>query len=440
MSSRYPTIPEPTPANLLEVAKQLKEVCELLTGQRGIAEEYGIDERVFRLSKVVDTSIGRLSASISQVESITATADSILAQRTFELEAELTNARDGKPDLAARIIEVDQARVSADEALAQRTTILEAEVIDGRQGQDSLAARITQNDQARVSADEALAQRATTLEAEVSDARQGTPSVVSRLSQIDKARADGDSALAQRATTLEAEIIGARQGKLNLSAKIEELQTAQVDGDNAIATSVQTLSTTVGSNTSSISTLASTTNGLSLRYGVTGYINGVTGGFVFTGLLRNDGAVSYNLEINSNVVINGDLLVNGTITNPKVAAAAIATTNVQPNAISNSGAASGSSSITAYIHARAGSPVFVMCEIGPGVTNDTATLIVNGSFARNTTRVATSYFVGESQFFSTSAVPLFYIFTASSTGTQTITLNCNQPTPPLYMMALELAK
>jgi hypothetical protein len=73
--------------------------------------------------------------------------------------------------------------------------------------------------------------------------------------------------------------------------------------------------TRVDSNTASLTQTMNTVNGLSVLYGIQGTINGQTGGFQFTGVLKNDGSVAYNLEIVSNVTILGDLLVAGTVRN-----------------------------------------------------------------------------------------------------------------------------
>lgn len=56
-----------------------------------------------------------------------------------------------------------------------------------------------------------------------------------------------------------------------------------------------------------------------LKFGVTGTIDGVSGGFIFTGIQTLGGGVTYDLIIDANVTINGNLLVNGTITTLKAA-------------------------------------------------------------------------------------------------------------------------
>lgn len=165
---------------------------------------------------------------------------------------------------------------------------------------DVNTASITTEITARTSADEALADQITTLTATV-----GTNTA--NLSDEVTARADGDSALAAEIVTLEADV-GAN------TAAISAETIARADGDSALATQVTDLTTTVGSNTADLTTLAASVSGVEVRYGIQGTINNVTGGFIFQGVLKNDGSVSYDMEFDSNVTINGDLLVNGTVT------------------------------------------------------------------------------------------------------------------------------
>lgn len=99
---------------------------------------------------------------------------------------------------------------------------------------------------------------------------------------------------------------------------------------DTVQSDITTLSTTVGGNTASITTLTSSVGGIEVKYGVQGSINGVTGGFIFSGILKNDGSVAYDLEIVSNVSIHGDVTIDGTLTTSKVAANAI--TSIAANA------------------------------------------------------------------------------------------------------------
>lgn len=130
----------------------------------------------------------------------------------------------------------------------------------------------------------------------------------------------------------------------------------------------------VDTNTSSISTLTSSVNGISVKYGIQGTINAQTGGFVFTGVLKNDGSVSYNMEINSNVTISGDLLVTGTVRN--AALEALAATNLVYAKSPASGAGANSTGDVAMF-IRAGSRVKL--TITPNTYSETVNLYVNGN-------------------------------------------------------------
>lgn len=149
--------------------------------------------------------------------------------------------------------------------------------------------------------------------------------------EINEVMVSADEALAQRTTIIEAEIENARGGSLDLAARITSVDLARVTGDSALASSITTVETQVGAHTASIAVIQSSVDGMAVKFGVMGYINGVTGGFVFTGVLQNDGSVSYNMEFYSNVIIHGDLIVVGTVSNPKIT----------DNAVTNNAAASG---------------------------------------------------------------------------------------------------
>lgn len=115
------------------------------------------------------------------------------------------------------------------------------------------------------------------------------------------------------------------------AAAITQEAVTRANADGSLASQITGLTTIVGNNTASISTLQGSYDGLAVKYGVTGTINGQTGGFVLTGVGKNDGSAAYNLEITSNVTINGNLLVNGTVKNQ----------GLEDYAVSSSGQATG---------------------------------------------------------------------------------------------------
>lgn len=192
-------------------------------------------------------------------------------------------------------------------------------IVQGRE----ISASITDINETLVSADEALAQRTTIIEAEITSARSGEASLLARITEVNLARVNGDVALAQRATNLEVEVVTARVGQPSLAARVNAVDLARVTGDSALATSINTVSTTVGEHSASLTVQQTSIDGIELKYGVTGFIGGISGGFVLTGAQQVGGGAIFGLEITANVIINGDLLITGTVTNPKIGPQAV---------------------------------------------------------------------------------------------------------------------
>lgn len=255
--------------------------------------------------------------------------------------------------LTARVRTEETTRADADGAMAQRIVTVEA---DYKAADRTTTARIETEETARVNADAALATRTTTLEASVNTPSTGNNPTFARLLTEEGARATADSALASRASSLEAEVSAARSGSATLKARVDAVDLARVNGDNALAARVSTVETTSNNNSASITTLQSSMNGVQVKYGVQGYVNGVTGGFVLTGILKNDGSVAYNLEIDSNVTINGNLVVNGTLGYQKLAANSV--TNHSPT-VSGTIISTGTATLSTSFTTRGGGTVVV---------------------------------------------------------------------------------
>jgi hypothetical protein len=145
----------------------------------------------------------------------------------------------------------------------------------------------------------------------------------------------------------------------------------------------------VDANTAAVSTLTSSVDGMSVRYGVQGTINAQTGGFLFTGVLRNDGSVSYNMEINSNVTISGNLLVTGTVRNAALEALAVTNTVYASSPASGAGANS-TGDVAMFI--REGSRVKLTFSFSGTHTSKDFKIYVNGNVIETITPTAhTSY-------------------------------------------------
>lgn len=185
--------------------------------------------------------------------------------------------------------------------------------------------------------------------------------VTARMLELNEAQTSANNALAQRTTIIEAEITNARGGEASLLARITTVDQARISGDNALASRTTTLETNVGTNTANITSLQSSVNGLNVKFGVYGTINGTSGGFTFSGVQRLDGAVSYGMEFEVNtfkikdvntstaktvfayndgkfeftgdVAIQGNLIVSGTVNTPQITDLAVSTPKVANNAI-----------------------------------------------------------------------------------------------------------
>lgn len=124
------------------------------------------------------------------------------------------------------------------------------------------------------------------------------------------ARANQDTALAQAITTVST-AVG------NVAASVTTEVTARSNADSALAQSITTISTTVGEHTSTLTEIGQSIDGLEVRWGIIGSINGVTGGLIFSGVQRNNEPPIFQTEFYSNVIIHGDVVINGTLTTPK---------------------------------------------------------------------------------------------------------------------------
>ncbi|MFE1598177.1 host specificity factor TipJ family phage tail protein [Methylobacterium sp. ID0610] len=127
------------------------------------------------------------------------------------------------------------------------------------------------------------------------------------------------SFLSSQATNLQGDITAVATTAAALETRVFNTET----GLNAVASTTQALSTTVGGHTSTLTTYGASINGLSVQFGVTGEIDGQTGGFIFQGIRRLDGSVSYSVRI------SGDLFVDGSVTSRALAATNLIVSSAQ---------------------------------------------------------------------------------------------------------------
>ncbi|SEE59429.1 hypothetical protein SAMN05519104_6660 [Rhizobiales bacterium GAS188] len=230
--------------------------------------------------------------------------------------------------------------------------------------QTEQVARVTA-DTALASVSTALAARMTTAEGNISATSTALTSLTTRVTT-----AEGNiSASASAITALQSTVNNPTTGVAASATAITSLNTSvsSINGTlSAQASSITALNTTVSGHTATLTTYGTSINGISVQYGITGTIDGVTGGFVFTGVRKLDGSVAYAVEI------QGNLIVDGTITGTKLQANNIITASAQignlivdtihikNNAITNSaGGASAGSTHDETIIVRAGDRVSI---------------------------------------------------------------------------------
>jgi limonene-1,2-epoxide hydrolase len=238
----------------------------------------------------VTAQFGTVTAGILTEQQARTDAVSAVAATVISLTATVgTNT--------ANISSEQTARVNADGALSSRLDTTNANV-----GGNSAA--INQEVLARANGDSALASQITSLTATVN----GNSSAITNESV---ARSNADSAIAANVSTLQTQV-GTN------TAAISNESVARSNADGSLAAQINSVSSQTGSNTASISTVQSSVNGISVQYGVTGTIDNVIGGFVFSGVRRLDGSVAYGFYIRGDVVIDETLsarkIATGTIT------------------------------------------------------------------------------------------------------------------------------
>lgn len=145
-------------------------------------------------------------------------------------------------------------------------------------------------------------------------------------------------------------------------AAVKKETIARVDGDSAVASDLTVLQTTVGAHTATLTTYGTSIDGISVQYGVVGEIDGVTGGYVMTGMRRLDGTVYFSLGV------RGDLIVDGTIYGTKLAAVNIITASAQIGNLT-----------VDYLHVRNGSITQVWVASGTTSASVAANLRGTGS-------------------------------------------------------------
>lgn len=261
-------------ASLAAARVRLAENLGIVTDPRAIVDELTnmvletelLDEFQQRINDIDLNSVSILN----QAEQIVGLATGIATEQTIRqtedeaLASQITAVVASVGDNAAAILAEATARADADEAEATARLALASQV-------GANEAAILSESTTRSTADEAFAGQFSLLGAKNAEGTawlldEGTVKVA------------GGVSLGSRLLGIDTALGG------NAAAIVSE-QNARVSADSAIASDVSTLSTTVGGHTSSISTIQTSVNGLTAKYGVSINVNGHVTGFV----QNNDG-------------------------------------------------------------------------------------------------------------------------------------------------------
>jgi hypothetical protein len=126
------------------------------------------------------------------------------------------------------------------------------------------------------------------------------------------ARISAEGALAQQTLDLQATLGGDIANLATYTNNIEVRVTNAEDGLHVTARDVVAMGVTLGDNTARLTRYAEVTDGISVKWGVTGNINGSVGGFILEGAQNIGGGVTWKMGIHA------DLFVDGSITGKKL--------------------------------------------------------------------------------------------------------------------------
>ena len=207
--------------NILNTAERIRATASLTEEQtvRATADE-ALSQRITTLS----ATVGQNAATLTAEQTARATADEALSSSLLSLTAKVnTNT--------ASITSEQQARATADSALTTSINYLQAQV-------NSNAASITSEAAARAGADSSLSTRIDTLTAAVNTADANLSAAIQSEAT---ARANADSAEAAARETLAARVTSA-EGSINSQAVQISNRYTKAETDSAISSSSQALS------------------------------------------------------------------------------------------------------------------------------------------------------------------------------------------------------
>lgn len=318
-----------------------------------VSADSAISAQITTLSSTVNGNISainneaatRASADSALSSSLTSLTSTVNTNKAT-LDNEITTRANGDSALSSSIssltstVNANKAtldneivtRANADNAISASVTSLTSTVNANKATLDSEIVT-------RANADSSLSASITSLSSTVSNNKATLDNEI-------VTRANADTALSGQITSLSSTV------SANKATLDNEIIT-RANADTAISSSVSNLTSTVDGQTATLNSISASYNGIAVKYGVTGYINGATGGFVLTGIGKNDGSASYLLEITADVVINGNLLVTGSTSYGKLA-------SDTANRLSNGGFAEAYGQTSVSVYCRAGAKILVI--------------------------------------------------------------------------------
>lgn len=288
-----------------------------------------ISSDITTLQSTVTTQGGAISGQATAISGlttrVTATESGItsLSSRTTTLESKATTQDDqisanatAISNLTTRVTtaEGNITSISSDVTALKTTVTNQGNTISGQAtALSNLTTRVTSAEGDITS----IASRTAALETTVNDTSKGVNATSNALSSLTTRVSTAEGKITSQATDITNIKSAINDTSTGLSANAQAtsaLTTRVSTAEGKIssqATSITSLQTTVGDHTSTLTTYGASIDGVKVQFGVTGEIDGQTGGFIFKGIKRLDGSVSYTFSIDADVFarsINSPLL------------------------------------------------------------------------------------------------------------------------------------
>jgi hypothetical protein len=253
------------------------------------------------LSSTVTTNYNTLNSAITSEVTTRANADTAIAADVSSLSATVTINYN---TLNSAITSESVTRSNADSALSATITSISATVTSNY---NTLNAAVSSEATTRANNDSAISATVTTVSAVASRQRVWSQNTAPTAGGVGDIWLDTGNGNVLKYWNGSAWVTLQDSGIAANAAAISSEAVARADADSALSSSYNSLSTIVSGHTSILTTYGTSINGLLVEYGITGTIDGVTGHFIFGGVKKNDGSVSYLVDITGDVVVHGTL-------------------------------------------------------------------------------------------------------------------------------------